>query len=418
MQIICFIFAIKMNVEYFIAKRLVSAKEGNNRLSRPIIRIAILAIALSLAIMLISIGVVKGFKKDIDDKVIGFGSHIQITAFSDNNSYETVAISKNQDFYPNIENEKGINHIEVFATKAGIIKTKDEIHGVVLKGVGNDFNPSFFEKNLIKGKVPVYNDSLTSSKILISEKISNLLDLQLEENLIIYFVQNPPRVRKFEIAGIFATELEEFDNLYIFGDIAHIQNLNNWGKDSVGGFELTIDNFEELDKQTKMVYEKIGYNLNAQSIKELNPQIFDWLKLQDINVNVIIILMLIVAAINIITALLILILERTKLIGILKAIGQSNWSVRKVFLYNASYLIVKGLFWGNLFGIGLALLQKYFHIISLNPTTYYMKSVPIYLTFSDIFLLNIGVMFACVLMLIIPTFLITKITPIKAIRFE
>ena len=407
-----------MNVEYFIAKRLVSAKEGNNRLSRPIIRIAILAIALSVAVMLISIGVVKGFKKDIADKVIGFGSHIQITAFSDNNSYETKAISKNQDFYPSIENEKGINHIQYFATKAGIIKTADEIHGVILKGVGSDFNRDFFKDNLVEGEVPIYNDTLTSSRVIISKKIADLLDLEIDEKLIMYFAQDPPRVRKFVVAGIYTTELEEFDNLYVFGDIRHIQNLNNWGIDSVGGFEITIHNFEDLDVQTQMVYEKIDYDLNAQTIKEINPQIFDWLKLQDINVNVIIILMLIVAGINIITALLILILERTKLIGILKAIGQNNWSVRKVFLYNASYLIGKGLFWGNLLGIGLSLLQKYFHLISLNPSTYYMNTVPIHLTFSDILLLNFGAMLSCILMLIIPTYLITKITPIKAIRFE
>ena len=407
-----------MNVEYFIAKRLVSAKEGNNRLSRPIIRIAILAIALSVAVMLISIGVVKGFKKDIADKVIGFGSHIQITAFSDNNSYETKAISKNQDFYPSIENEKGINHIQYFATKAGIIKTADEIHGVILKGVGSDFNRDFFKDNLVEGEVPIYNDTLTSSRVIISKKIADLLDLEIDEKLIMYFAQDPPRVRKFVVAGIYTTELEEFDNLYVFGDIRHIQNLNNWGIDSVGGFEITIHNFDNLDALTQMVYEKIDYDLNAQTIKEINPQIFDWLKLQDINVNVIIILMLIVAGINIITALLILILERTKLIGILKAIGQNNWSVRKVFLYNASYLIGKGLFWGNLLGIGLSLLQKYFHLISLNPSTYYMNTVPIHLTFSDILLLNFGAMLSCILMLIIPTYLITKITPIKAIRFE
>ena len=407
-----------MNVEYFIVKRLIGAKEGNNRLSRPIIRIAILAIALSVAVMLISIGVVKGFKKDIADKVIGFGSHIQITAFSDNNSYETSAISKNQDFYPSIETESGIKHIEVFATKAGIIKTKEEIHGVILKGVDTDFDWTFFQENLIAGEVLSLNDSSTTNSVMISENTANSLRLKVADNLIMYFVQEPPRARKFEISGIYNTELEEFDELYVLGDIKQIQKLNAWGKDSVGGFSLTINDFEELEKQTQMVYEKTPYNLNAQSTKELNPQIFDWLKLQDINVNVVIILMLIVAAINIITALLISILERTKLIGILKAIGQTNWSIRKVFLYNATYLIIKGLFWGNLLGITLSLFQKQFHIISLNPATYYMKSVPIHLLLSDILILNLGVIITCFIILILPTYLITKITPIKAIRFE
>ncbi|MEE2699800.1 MAG: FtsX-like permease family protein [Bacteroidota bacterium] len=407
-----------MNVEYFIAKRLVTAKEGNNRLSRPIIRLAILAIALSIAVMLISVAVVKGFKKDIADKVIGFGAHIQITAFSDNNSFETKAISKNQDFYPSIEKEGGVQHIQQFATKAGIIKTKEEIHGVILKGVGSDFDASFLKSNLLEGKVPIYNDSITSSSVLISKKIVDMLKLHLNEDLIIFFVQDPPRVRKFNIEGIYATELEEFDNLYVFADIRHIQNLNSWGVDSVGGFEININDFDELDAQTEKIYEKIAFNLDAQNTKQLNPQIFDWLKLQDINVNVIIILMLIVALINITTALLILILEHTKLIGILKAIGQINWSIRKVFLYNASYLIVKGLFWGNLIGISLTLIQKHFQILSLNPATYYMKFVPIHLPFTDLLLLNFGVMFICIFMLIIPTFLITKITAIKAIRFE
>ncbi len=407
-----------MNVEYFIAKRLIVAKEGNNRLSRPIIRIAILAIALSIAVMLISIAVVKGFKKDIADKVIGFGAHIQITAFSDNNSFETKAINKHQDFYPSIKQEDGITHIQQFATKAGIIKTKKEIHGVILKGVGTDFNPAFFESNLQEGKVPIYNDSLTSSAVMISKRIADLLQLKLGENLIMYFIQDPPRVRKFVIEGIYTTELEEFDNLYVFADIKHIQQLNSWGADSVGGFEIKIENFEELDKKTEFLYEEVPFNLNAENIKQLNAQIFDWLDLQDINVNVIIFLMLIVALINITTALLILILERTKFIGILKAIGQNNWSIRKIFLYNASHLIVKGLFWGNLIGLSMAFLQKQFQILSLNPTTYYMKSVPIHLPLGDVLLLNFGVIAICIFMLIIPTYLITKITPIKAIRFE
>lgn len=407
-----------MNVEYFIVKRLIGAKEGNNRLSSPIIRIAILAISLSMIVMLISIGVVKGFKKDIADKVIGFGSHIQITAFSDNNSYETKAISRNQDFYPSIEIENGIKHIEVFATKAGIIKTKEEIHGVILKGVDTDFDWTFFQENLIAGEVLSLNDSSTTNGVLISENIANYLQLKVADNLIMYFIQDSPRVRKFKISGVYNTDLEEFDELYVLGDIKQIQKLNDWGKDSVGGFSITINDFNDLKKQTQIVYKKTPYNLNAKSIKEISPKVFDWLKLQDINVNVVIILMLIVAAINIITALLIMILERTKLIGILKALGQKNWSIRKVFLYNATYLIIKGLFWGNLLGISLSFLQKEFHIISLNPAIYYMKSVPIHLLLSDILILNLGVIITCFIMLILPTYLITKITPIKAIHFE
>ncbi len=407
-----------MNVEYFIAKRLFNAKEENNSYTKPILRIAILAIALSLAVMLLSIVMVTGFKNDISNKIIGFGSHIQITNYTNNNSYETGAVSKNQDFYPSIENEEGIKHIQVFATKAAIIKTKDEIHGVVLKGVGSDFDATFFESNLEQGEVPVFNDTLTSSRVIISKKIANLLKLETEEKLIMYFVQDPPRVRKFVIAGIYATELEEFDELYVFGDIRHIQKLNNWGTDTVGGFEISLNNFDDLDAQTQKVYEKIAYDLNAQSIKEINPQIFDWLDLQDINVRVILILMLIVGGINMITALLILILERTRMIGILKAIGASNWSVRKVFLYSAMHLIVKGMFWGNVIGLGIAFLQYQFQFISLDESIYYMNTVPINFNLIHILLLNLGTLFVCYLILIIPSIIITKITPVKAIRFE
>ena len=407
-----------MNTSLFIAKRLFTAKENNNNYTRPIIRIAILAIALSMTVMLLSIAIVTGFKQQIRDKVIGFGSHIQITAYTDNQSYETEPISILQDFYPDITNDEGIKHIQVYATKAGIVKTKDEIHGVVLKGISDDYDWQFFKENLVSGDIFNIDDSLISEQILISESISKTLRLNVDDNFVIYFVQNPPMVRKFTISGIYSTELEEFDKLYILGDIKHIQKLNNWDKTEIGGFEITINNFEDLDKQTEIIYKKIGYDLFAQNIKEKNPQIFDWLNLQNLNVNVIIILMLIVGGINMITALLILILEQTKLIGILKALGATNWSVRKVFLYNALYLIGKGLFWGNLIGLGIAFLQKYFKLLSLDESTYYMSKVPINLDFFSIISLNFGTLVVCYLILIIPSIIITKITPIKAIKFE
>ena len=407
-----------MNTSLFIAKRLFTAKENNNNYTRPIIRIAILAIALSMTVMLLSIAIVTGFKQQIRDKVIGFGSHIQITAYTDNQSYETEPISILQDFYPDITNDEGIKHIQVYATKAGIVKTKDEILGVVLKGISDDYDWKFFKENLVSGDIFNIDDSLISEQILISESISKTLRLNVDDNFVIYFVQNPPMVRKFTISGIYSTELEEFDKLYILGDIKHIQKLNNWDKTEIGGFEITINNFEDLDKQTEIIYKKIGYDLFAQNIKEKNPQIFDWLNLQNLNVNVIIILMLIVGGINMITALLILILEQTKLIGILKALGATNWSVRKVFLYNALYLIGKGLFWGNLIGLGIAFLQKYFKLLSLDESTYYMSKVPINLDFFSIISLNFGTLVVCYLILIIPSIIITKITPIKAIKFE
>ncbi len=407
-----------MNVEYFIANRLFTAKEENNRYTKPILGIAILAIGFSVAIMLLSIMIVTGFKKDISDKIIGFNSHITITNFTENQSYESEPIYMHQDFYPSIRNEDGFKHIQVYATKAGIIKTNDEILGSVLKGVGNDFDPSFFKQNLVEGKIPVYSDTITSNKVLISKSISNLLKLSINDNMVMYFVNKPPRVRKFIVEGIYETGLSDFDDLMVIGDIQHIQKLNGWQSDQVGGFEVTIDNFEDLEMMTSILYNQIDYNLNAFSIKERIPQIFDWLALQDINVRVILILMLIVACINMITALLILILERTRLIGILKAFGASNWSVRRVFLYNALNIILKGLILGNFIALGLALVQHHFAFFQLDPNTYFMHTVPINFNLTYIALLNIGTIIVCYLVLVIPSVIITKITPIKAIRYE
>ena len=407
-----------MNVEYFIAKRLFTAKEKNNRYTKPILRIAILAIALSVAVMLLSITVLTGFKNEISNKIIGFSSHITITNFTNNQSYESEPIALNQEFYPSITDQQGIKHIQTFATKAGIIKTEDEILGMVLKGISSDFEPSFFEQNLVEGEVPIYNDTLTSNKVMISKSVADILQLKLGEKLIMYFVEQPPRVRRFVIAGIYETGFTDFDDLIVMADIRHIQKLNGWESNQVGGFEILIDNFDKLDEITSKVYEQIPYNLNAQSIKEKNPQLFDWLDLQNINVRVILILMLIVGGVNMITALLILILERTRLVGILKSLGATNWSVRKVFLYNAAYLIIKGLFWGNIIGLGIALLQQKFQFISLDPNIYYMSIVPINFNFMYILWLNLGTLLVCWLILIIPSIIITKITPVKAIRFE
>ncbi len=407
-----------MNVEYFIAKRLFTAKEENNTYTKPILRIAILAIALSVAVMLISIMVVTGFKNDISDKIIGFGSHITISNFTNNQSYESEPISVEQDFYPSITAVEGVKHISTFATKAGIIKTTDEIQGVVLKGVSSDYDWTFFKDNLVSGSVFEVNDSVKSNQILISENISKTLDLNVGDGLVMYFAQNPPRVRKFHISGIYNTAMSDFDKLFVLGDINHIQALNGWENNEVGGFEIQLTNFDDLDKITDEVYNLTPYNLNAQSIKEKTPQIFNWLDLQDVNVFVILILMLIVGVINMITALLILILERTKTIGILKALGATNWSVRKIFLYSAVNLIVKGLLVGNAIALSFAFLQKKFSLISLDPATYYMDTVPVNFDLTYILLLNIGTVVVCYLVLIVPSVIITKITAIKAISFE
>lgn len=371
--------------------------------------------------MIVSVAIVTGFQSQIRDKVIGFGSHIQINNYDYNVSYEASPVDKNQEFYPYLDTVEGIRHIQVYANKAGIIKTEKQIQGVVLKGIGSDYDWSFFKNKIIEGKPVIINDTEKTNDVLISKIIADKLKLKLNNDLRMYFVSSSgsqPRGRKFKITGIYETGLEDFDKLFIIGDIAHIQKLNRWDETQVAGFEVLIENFNELDKMNKLIYHTIGYDLNTQTIKHIYPQIFDWLDLQDMNVIIILVLMVLVAGITMISTLLILILERTNMIGILKALGSQNRSVRKIFLYNAVYIIGKGLLWGNIAGIGICLLQLKFGIIGLPQESYYVSVVPINLNFLHILYLNAGSLIICFLMLIIPSYIITKITPVKAIRYS
>lgn len=408
-----------MNTELFIARRIISRNKAN--FSRPIVRIGILSIALGVAVMIVAVAIVTGFQKEIRNKVIGFGGHIVISNYDENVSMESSPVSTNQAFYPSLEQDDGVRHIQVFGTKAGIIKTDEEIQGVVLKGVGSDFDWSFFNDKIIRGAAIQVSDTGKTNDILVSENLSLKLKLDTGQSLLMFFInqeQAQPSVRKFRISGIYNTGLEEFDKVYVLGDIKHIQRLNNWDSTQVGGFEVLIDDFSELDKITESVYNRIGYDLNCKSIKEMYPQIFDWLGFQDVNVTIIIVMMVIVAAINMISALLILIIEKTTLIGILKALGMRNWSIRKVFLYNATYLIFRGLIWGNIIALVLCFIQKFFGIIKLDPASYYVREVPINLDVWNILLINFGTIAVCVFVLIIPTYVVTRITPVRAIRFS
>ena len=414
-----------MNTEFFIARRIVTGKGTESRISRPVIRIAILGIALGLAVMLVATAIVTAFKEEVRSKVIGFGSHIRIINYDNNSSYETVPISKNQPFYPSLEQIPGIKHIQIFGIKAGIIKTKKEIQGVVLKGIGPDFDWSFFKKNLVDGHIFTVTDSSRTNEVLISKLLSDLLELKTGDSFVMYFVQDPPRMRKFTVAGIYETSLEDFDKTFILADIKHIQRLNNWKPDQISGFEVTVDRFRDLDRLTWLVREKVGTSftedktrLRVENIIRKYPQIFDWLNLQDTNVWIILILMILVAGFNMISGLLILILERMKMIGILKALGATNWSIRKIFLYQSAYLVIRGLFWGNIIGLGLCWLQDRFKLIHLNPETYYLKSVPINFDPLLILGLNAGTLLIIVTILILPSYLIARISPVKTIRYE
>lgn len=414
-----------MSTGSFIAQRLIKERRQGTAFSRPINVIAIIGIALGLAVMILAVAILTGFKQQIRDKVAGFGAHIQVVRLDANQSYETVPVSANQPFVEKIRNYPGIKNIQVFATKAGIIKTDDNIQGVVLKGIGSDYDWSFFSSNLIEGEVVRVNDTIRTNNVLISKKVADMLGFRLGDSFSMFFVQDPPRMRKFTITGIYETSLEEFDKTYIFCDIDHIRRLNGWNDDQVSGFEILINDFNQLDRMTEVVRDAIGYRvtedeeqLKVTNIRTLYPQIFDWLGFQDTNVIIILILMILVAGFNMISGLLILILEKTNMIGVLKAMGAGNKLIRNVFLYQASWLTIKGLFWGNVIGIGLALLQLKTGLISLDPASYYLKSVPINLDLLHIILLNIGTMIAIVLMLLIPSQLIARITPVKAIRYD
>ncbi len=414
-----------MNTALFIAKRLYAEGSDKKKISKPIVSIAVIGIALGMAVMILSVAIVTGFKSEIRGKIIGFGSHIRIVNHDTNTSFETVPVEKNQPFYPGLDSISGIKHIQTFAIKGGILKTKTNIQGAVLKGIGPDFDWSFFHKNMLRGEAFEVKDRETTNKIIISKDISQLLRLDTNDYVLMYFVEDPPRVRRFKISGIYNTGLEEFDKRYILGDIKHVQNLNNWEKDQVTGFEILIDDFNRIPNMTSFIRNNYTYplfsdgtKLRVESITETHPQIFDWLNVTDLNVWVILILILAVAGFNMISGLLILILERTSMIGLFKAMGSRNWNIRKIFLYLSSFLIGKGLLWGNLIGILLCLIQMQFGLVKLDTASYYLETVPINLNILHLLLLNIGSLAVTVLMLVLPSYLIAKIDPVKTIRFN
>lgn len=414
-----------MNLPYFIAQRLIKGRKEGTSFSKPINIIAVAGISLGLAVMILAVAILTGFKEQIREKVVGFGANIQIVSSDTYYSLETDPISRDQGFVEKVRNMPGISHIQVFATKPGIIKTEDEIQGVVLKGVGSDFDWNYFSSCMVDGKVFRVSDTARTDEVIISKKIADMLRLKTGDSFAMYFVQDPPRQRKFTVTGIYETSLEEFDKMYVFCDIAHIRRLNGWEDNQVSGFEIFIDDFDRLDTMEKAVRDAVGYriseeeeNLKVQSIRNRYPQIFDWLDFQDLNVIIIILLMLVVAGFNMISGLLILILEKTNMIGILKALGSDDITIRRTFLYQAAWLIGKGLLWGNVAGIGLAILQLKTGLVTLDPSSYYIKTVPVNLELVHIILLNAGTMAIILIMLLVPSKLISRITPVKAIRYD
>jgi lipoprotein-releasing system permease protein len=417
-----------MNTELFIANRLFFDKTNQPFLSRKIMRIALAGVALGLAVMIISVAVITGFKSEIRNKVIGFGAHIQVVSYNSRNSHELPPISRIQTFLPAIQQIEGVKSVKAFATKPGMIKTDESIQGIVFKGVDTDYDWSFFRNNLIEGQVPQLTDTSRIRDVLLSENISKLLKLKTGEQAVLYFINEnevTPRLLQLKVCGIYRTSLEEFDNLFVFGDLKQVQRLNDWQPDQISGFELTVSDFKRINEIEQQVRnETVNYSQNnndivrTENIVSQYRAIFDWLSILDMNVWVILTLMALVAGFNMVSALLVLILERSTMIGVLKSLGSPGRSIRRIFLYLSVFITARGMLWGNVFGIGLILVQKWFHVIKLNPATYYVDVAPVHFSIVHILLLNLASLVVTTLMMIFPSYLVSKISPDKTIRFD
>ena len=411
-----------MNLEYFIAKRLITAKDYKSSISAPIIKIAISAIAIGIIMMLVSVATGIGLQQKIRDKVSAFNGQIIISNYDNNNSEVTlIPISKKQDFYPSFKSVPEVSHIQAIASKAGIIRTENAFEGIIFKGVGADYDWNNIKEYLVEGKLPDFSKTLNED-VIISRFLANRLNLKIGDSFNTFFIKEEqgkmPNSRRFKITGIFNSGFQNFDATYIIGDIRHIQRINKWTPDQVGAFEVFVKDFKNIKITGDQIYDQTSSSLDTKTIIEKYSYIFDWLQLFDFNIIVILVVMILVATINMVVALLVLILERTQMIGILKALGTNNWSVRKIFLYNAFYLIIRGLFWGNLIGVSILLIQQQFGVVQLNPENYYVNQAPVYINWVYVVLLNLMTIVICFLVLLIPSYIITKISPVKAIRFD
>lgn len=407
-----------MKPAFFIAKRLFTGSRKG--LSGGVTGIAVLSVAIGVSVMIASVAIMIGFKQQIRDKVIGFSAHIQIESLDNTSSWEVRPIDPEPALLRSLQEIEGVVHTQAVANKAGIIKTDEQIQGIVLKGVGPDYDWSYFEDKIVAGRLVRFTDAERSEEVLVSRILATKLFLALDDRLRVWFIGSDDtriRGRNFRIAGIYETGLTEFDERFIFGHIGHVQRLNGWESDQIGHIELQIEDISQLNTLTNKVYFTLPYNLVAYNARESYPHIFDWLDLQDMNVVVIIVLMILVAGITMISTLLIIILERTSMIGILKALGSTNKLVRKIFLWHALAILVRGLVWGNLVGIGFCLLQQTTGILKLPSESYYLSEVPIYLDGLHVMFINAGTIAIWFIMMLIPTAVISRITPVKAIRY-
>ncbi len=414
-----------MSLSFFLAKRIYGETDGGKQVSRPAVLIALIGIAIGLAIMIITVAVVIGFKREVTNKVTGFGADIQITNFDALRSFETRPILVEDSLRKVLTAQDLVKHVQRYTTKPGIIKTDDAFQGMVLKGIGPEYDRSFFESHLIEGEIPLFSDTIASNEVVISKPIADKLRLKLGDRVFAYFIQDNVRVRPMTIKGIYQTNFSEYDNLFLLTDIYTANRLNNWEPGQVSGVEIQLRDYNKLEEATELIAEQVdnridkyGGNYFVQNIEEMNPQIFEWLSLLDLNVIVILILMTGVAGFTMISGLLIIIIERTNMIGILKALGANNFTIRKVFLWFSVFLIGKGMLWGNAVGLLFCFLQSKFQVFALDPSNYYIESVPIGINIPVILLINIATLGASILMLVGPSFLISRIHPASSMRYE
>lgn len=405
-----------MNLSYFIAKRISFKRTGG--FTGTIHRIAVASVAIGIAVSMISFMILGGFQNEISDKVFSFTGHFQVQRFMSGNAFEESPTSKLSDFYSAFSQNDLIRHVQVYAHKPGLLKGDEEVEGVLMKGIGPDFDSLRFKKSIVKGRFIHFSDSAASNEIILSKKIADKLLLDVGERITMYFVQEPPRFRRFEIVGLYETFLENFDDKIILGDIQNIRNLNGWTNDQVGGFEVFVQDPSRLDELEEPLYESLDYDLKLIKVTDKYLEIFDWLILLNNNVYIFLGLILFVAAFNMVSILFILIMERTQMIGILKALGAKNKQIRRVFVWNGIRIIGRGLLLGNAISLGFGFLQQNFKLISLDPQSYYMSFVPVYWNWPIFLILNLSVLLVTTMVLFIPAMLISNIQPIKAIRFD
>lgn len=406
-----------LNLALFIAKRI--SINSQRTFSKLIVRIAVLGIMLGIIVMILSVAIIKGFKGEIREKIRGFNGDIELLKYDLNASSENSPFSLDSNTLNAVKTQSNVVHIAPYGNKPGIIKTATEVEGVVFKGIDGSYNPKYLSSILVKGRaINFKNNSLADKEILISQLMAQKLNLKVGDDFLMYFMQEFLRKRKFKIVGIYSTDVDDVDKTYIIGSINVVKKINKWQTGQVGGYEIRVNDFDNLETIALDISNLLPPEIKIVTIKELYPVIFEWLSLLDVNTRVILILMLIVATINMVSALLIMILERTNMIGLLKALGESNWGLRKIFLYNALYLIGLGILLGNIIGLGLAYTQLYTHFLALDATTYYMRFVPIEINWVDVLLINSGTLLVCLLVMIVPSMLVGNISPVKAIAFK